>query len=186
MPALSQVRAGRSGPRILAARSRHPAAGRKLCGKHGRVAPLQAGAAAAIPGENPLAAPTWHWYALVALGSALGGAGRLYVSTLVGRVASQGFPWGTLVVNVAGCLAVGALGALFAPSSPLHLRHDLRMLLIVGVLGGFTTFSAFSLETLQLVQRGAPGAAAAYAGGSLVLCLLAAASAYAVVSSLLR
>jgi fluoride exporter len=116
----------------------------------------------------------------------VGGAGRLFVSTLVGRVAGYGFPWGTLVVNVMGCFAVGALGALFAAGSPLHLRHDLRMLLVVGVLGGFTTFSAFSLETLQLVQRGSPGAAAAYAGGSLVLCLLAATIAYAVVSSMLR
>jgi CrcB protein len=133
-----------------------------------------------------LTAPTWHWYLLVALGSGLGGAARLYVSTLVGRVAGYGFPWGTLLVNVLGCAAVGALGALFAPSNPLHLQHDLRMLLVVGILGGFTTFSAFSLETLQLVQRGPPGAAVAYAGGSLMLCLLAAALSYAIVIALLR
>ena len=101
--------------------------------------------------ETCLTEPTWHWYLLVALGSGLGGAGRLFASTLVGRVAGYGFPWGTLFVNVMGCLAVGALGALFAPSNPLHLRHDLRMLLIVGALGGFTTFSAFSLETLKMV-----------------------------------
>jgi CrcB protein len=54
------------------------------------------------------------------------------------------------------------------------------------VLGGFTTFSAFSLETLQLVQRGGVGTAAAYVTASLVLCLLAAAVSYALVSSLLR
>jgi CrcB protein len=71
----------------------------------------------------------------------------------VGRFAGYGFPWGTLVVNVLGCLAVGALGALFAPSNPLNLRHDLRMLTIVGVLGGFTTFSSFGLDTLTLAQR---------------------------------
>jgi len=136
--------------------------------------------------EIRLSEPTWHWYLLVALGSGLGGAGRLFASTLVGRVAGYGFPWGTLFVNVLGCLAVGALGALFAPSNPLHLRHDLRMLMIVGVLGGFTTFSAFSLETLQLVQRGAVGTAAVYATASLVLCLLAAALSYALMSSMLR
>ncbi|MBK7902820.1 MAG: CrcB family protein [Proteobacteria bacterium] len=136
--------------------------------------------------ETRLIEPTWHWYLLVAVGSGLGGAGRLFVSTLAGRVAGYTFPWGTLFVNVLGCLAVGALGALFAPSSPLHLRHDLRMLMIVGVLGGFTTFSAFSLETLQLVQRGAIGAAGAYVVASLVLCLLAAALSYALVTSMLR
>lgn len=142
--------------------------------------------AARPPREIRLTEPTWHWYLLVAVGSGMGGAGRLFVSTLVGRAAGYGFPWSTLIVNVLGCLAVGGLGALFAPSNPLHLRHDLRMLLIVGILGGFTTFSAFSLETLQLVQRGSPGAAGAYAVASLVLCLLAAALSYALVTSMLR
>ena len=136
--------------------------------------------------ETCLTEPTWHWYLLVALGSGLGGAGRLFVSTLVGRVAGYGFPWGTLFVNVLGCLAVGALGALFAPSNPLHLRHDLRMLTSVGMRGGFRTFAAFSLGTLQLVQRGSIGAAGAYAVASLVLCLLAAALSYAAVSAMLR
>jgi CrcB protein len=146
------------------------------------------GGATPQPGQREIAlsAPTWHWYLLVALGSGVGGAGRLFVSTLAGRYAGFGFPWGTLLVNVLGCMAVGALGALFAPSGPLQLRHDLRMVLIVGVLGGFTTFSAFSLEALQLMQRGATGAAAGYVTASVVLCLLAAATAYWIVSSLLR
>lgn len=171
--------------RILAARSRRSAAGRKLLRKTLIRRPRACGVARSA-GETHLTEPTWHWYLLVAGGSGLGGASRLFVSTVVGRVAGYGFPWGTLVVNVLGCLAVGALGALFAPSNPLYLRHDLRMLVIVGILGGFTTFSAFSLETLQLAQRGEVGAAAAYATASVVLCLLAAAFSYAAVSAMLR
>jgi CrcB protein len=104
----------------------------------------------------------------------------------VSRGAGTSFPWGTLAVNVAGCLLVGALGALFEPSNPLHVRQELRVLLIVGVLGGFTTFSAFSLETLLLVQRGAVGAAVGYVVASVVLCLAAAALAYFAVHSLFR
>jgi CrcB protein len=127
-----------------------------------------------------------HAYLLVALGSGLGGAARLFVSTVVGRTAGTEFPWGTLAVNVLGCLLVGALGALFEPASPLHVRQDLRVLLIVGVLGGFTTFSAFSLEALLLVQRGAPLAAAAYVVASIALCLLAAAGSYMAVASIFR
>lgn len=127
-----------------------------------------------------------HAYLLVAVGSGLGGAARLFVSTVVGRAAGTGFPWGTLAVNVLGCLLVGALGALFEPASPLHVRQDLRVLLIVGVLGGFTTFSAFSLEALLLVQRGAPLAAVAYVAASLVLCLAAAAGSYVAVASVFR
>ena len=135
---------------------------------------------------NPATAWPLHWYLLVALGSGVGGAARLYVSTLVSRGAGTSFPWGTLAVNVAGCLLVGALGALFEPSNPLHVRQELRVLLIVGVLGGFTTFSAFSLETLLLVQRGAVGAAVGYVVASVVLCLAAAALAYFAVHSLFR
>ena len=127
-----------------------------------------------------------HAYLLVALGSAVGGTGRLYVSTLVARGLGTAFPWGTLAVNVLGCVLVGALGALFEPSNPLHVRDDVRVLLIVGVLGGFTTFSAFSLETLLLVQRGAPLAAVGYVLASVALCLLAAAGTYVAVSSIFR
>lgn len=108
------------------------------------------------------------------------------MSTLVARGAGTTFPWGTLAVNVLGCLVVGVLGALFEPASPLHVRQDLRVLLVVGVLGGFTTFSPFSLETLLLVQRGAPVAAAAYVVASVVVSLLAVAAAYTAMAALLR
>jgi CrcB protein len=127
-----------------------------------------------------------HAYLLVAFGSGLGGAARLWVSTLVSRGAGTSFPWGTLAVNVAGCLVVGILAALFEPASPLHVRQDLRVLLVVGVLGGFTTFSAFSLETLLLLQRGAIAAAIAYVVASLTLCLLAASAAYMTLAAALR
>ena len=46
-------------------------------------------------------------YLLAMLGSALGGGARLYVSTLVSRGLGSQFPWGTLAVNLAGCLLVG-------------------------------------------------------------------------------
>jgi CrcB protein len=127
-----------------------------------------------------------HAYLLVALGSGLGGAARLWVSTLVGRGAGTTFPWGTLAVNVLGCLAVGFLAALFEPASPLHVRQDLRVLLVVGVLGGFTTFSAFSLEALLLIQRGAVAAATAYVVASVALGLLAASAAYMSMAAALR
>ena len=126
-----------------------------------------------------------HAYLLVAFGSGLGGAARLWLSTLVSRGAGTVFPWGTLVVNVLGCLVVGILAALFEPASPLHVRQDLRVMLVVGVLGGFTTFSAFSLETL-LLQRGVVWAAVTYVATSIALCLLAAAAAYMTMAAALR
>ena len=127
-----------------------------------------------------------HAYLLVAFGSGLGGAARLWVSTLVSRGTGTAFPWGTLAVNVAGCLVVGIMAALFEPASPLHVRQDLRVLLVVGLLGGFTTFSAFSLETLLLIQRGHVAAATAYVIASIALCLLGASAAYVTMAAALR
>jgi CrcB protein len=126
---------------------------------------------------------TWM---LVMLGSAVGGGARLWLSTAVARPVGSAFPWGTLAVNLLGCLLVGALGALFAPPGRMHDAQPLRVFLIVGVLGGFTTFSAFALEALLLVERGAATAAAAYVLASVMGCLLAAGAAYVAVSALLR
>jgi CrcB protein len=137
-----------------------------------------------VPTVNP-SLPTFA-YAWVMLGSALGGGARLYVSTQVARSLGTHFPWGTLVVNLVGCLAVGALGALFAPPGRIHDLQDLRVFLVVGVLGGFTTFSAFSLEALLLAQRGEPSAALGYVAASLAGCLAASWFAYSALSAALR
>ena len=62
------------------------------------------------------------------------------------------FPYGTLAVNVVGCLLIGVLAGLAATRTILGV--DTRAFLIVGVLGGFTTYSAFGLETVELIRRG--------------------------------
>lgn len=100
---------------------------------------------------------------LVALGGAFGSAARYGVGIAAARLFGLGFPWGTLIVNVLGGLAIGALAARFGPD-----QENLRLLLGVGVLGGFTTFSTFSLEMVRLMEH-QPGQAALYAGASLVL-----------------
>ena len=62
------------------------------------------------------------------------------------------FPWGTWVVNVAGCLLVGLIAAALERVS--FYNAEFRLLLITGFLGGFTTFSAFGLETVHLIKTG--------------------------------
>ncbi len=109
--------------------------------------------------------------AAVALGGALGAVGRYLVMSGVALWFGLSFPWGTLIVNVVGSFAMGALveiSALVWSPSP-----ELRALLAVGVLGAFTTFSTFSLDVAALIGRGAHAAAGAYIALSVVLSIAA-------------
>lgn len=107
----------------------------------------------------------------VGLGGAMGAVGRFVVMSAVGHVTHGGFPWSTLTVNVVGALVLGSvleLSALAWSPSP-----EIRAMVVVGVLGSFTTFSTFSMDLYYLMDRGAIVNAAAYAVGSVLLCLVA-------------
>ena len=85
----------------------------------------------------------------IGAGSFAGGVARYLLSRLVQSHAASGFPWGTLAVNVAGCLVVGVLYALFERGNLMN--GDLRLFLTVGFCGGFTTFSTFIHENYALL-----------------------------------
>ena len=81
------------------------------------------------------------------------------------------------MVNLLGCVAIGALaGALSAGS--IRLTQTGRAFVFVGLLGGFTTFSSLGLDTLTLVRGGSIGTALVNAGGQLVVGLAGALAAY--------
>ncbi len=105
--------------------------------------------------------------AQVALGGAIGACLRHLAGIAALRAFGAGFPWGTVIVNVAGSAMMGALVVLLAERGGGRLAP----FLMTGVLGGFTTFSAFSLDTLTLWQRGEAAMAAAYVLGSVALSL---------------
>ncbi len=104
----------------------------------------------------------------VGLGGFAGSVLRYLVSGWIQRLADTPlFPYGTLSVNVLGCLAIGLLGGwadnagLFSPST--------RLFLFIGVLGGFTTFSTFGYETMALLRDRATAGALLYVGLHLLL-----------------
>jgi len=82
------------------------------------------------------------------LGSALGGCARYGASLAAARWFGGGIPYGTLFVNLLGCLLIGLLSGHKGPNSMM------RLLLVVGFCGSFTTFSTFALETLQMLESG--------------------------------
>jgi CrcB protein len=112
-------------------------------------------------------------YVFVAAGGAIGSIGRYWLSQLIDRRTGGRFPWGTLLVNVTGCLAIGVLVAFAAKDSRFVLRPEWRLALITGLCGGYTTFSAFSLQTLTLTLEGQWAAAALNVILSVLLCLAA-------------
>ncbi len=110
-------------------------------------------------------------YLAVMGGGALGVGARLVLSNFVASRFGEIFPWGTLLVNVSGCLIIGVFAGLAGPDGPWLLPPWVRQSVMIGILGGFTTYSSFSLQTILLLQDGQILPAAANIFGTLLLCL---------------
>ncbi|MGH7742520.1 MAG: fluoride efflux transporter CrcB [Candidatus Eiseniibacteriota bacterium] len=90
----------------------------------------------------------------ISLGAILGANARYLVNRAAAQWLGTAFPYGTLIVNVAGCLIVGVVGTMV--TGRLIDRPDVvRLVVIVGLLGSFTTFSSFAYETHSLFNDGA-------------------------------
>jgi fluoride exporter len=105
-------------------------------------------------------------YLIVFVGAGIGGMLRHAVNQAA-VIFGWTFPWHTLLVNVSGCLLMGAVAGWFAFRGASG--QDIQLFLTTGILGGFTTFSAFSLDAALLWERGQVLSAALYIGGSVVL-----------------
>lgn len=114
----------------------------------------------------------------VALGGAAGSVLRWWTGLIVSRFLAFGFPWATLLINIAGSLLIGWMASATLPDGPMPASPTLRLTVMTGFCGGFTTFSAFSLQTLGLLQEGALLAAAANILASVALCLAGVALGY--------
>lgn len=88
----------------------------------------------------------------IVLAGGLGTLGRYYLSGWAQRILEEGFPYGTLLVNVLGSFLVGFI--VQAGMSTDLVPRSLRLAATLGFLGAFTTFSAFSYETLGYLEDG--------------------------------
>lgn len=112
------------------------------------------------------------------IGGGLGSVARYWMSGWVASRVGEVFPWGTLCVNVSGSFLIGLLATLTAPDGRFWMGASVRSFLLLGVMGGYTTFSSFSWQTLGLMREGQWAWAAANAGLSVFLCLLAVTAGY--------
>lgn len=112
----------------------------------------------------------WQQLALVMAGGALGAAGRFWLSGLLLRQLGNGFPWGTLAVNLIGSFLAGFLVIWLEGRGPSAIYW--RAFLMVGIMGGLTTFSALMVECLLYAKSDRNGLMLAYVGISLTTGLL--------------
>lgn len=85
----------------------------------------------------------------IAIGGIIGSLMRYGAGGFVHRFAGGNFPYGTLLVNLSGCLAIGFLWGAF---ERFNFSSPVRSFLFIGVLGSYTTFSSFGLETFNLLR----------------------------------
>lgn len=110
-------------------------------------------------------------YFYIVLGAAAGAPLRYFLGSRIQERTGGAFPWGTLLVNVSGCLLIGLiLGIAEARGS---LAREARFLIVTGFLGSYTTFSAFGWETYSLARADDIARAAANVAASFVLGLAA-------------
>jgi CrcB protein len=112
-------------------------------------------------------------YIWIALGGAIGTAGRYWLSGVIARSFGETFPWGTLIINVTGSFVIGFFAALTGPDGRLFVSSNARQFVMIGMCGGYTTFSSFSLQTLNLMNNGEWCRAVGNIGASVALCLIA-------------
>jgi CrcB protein len=106
----------------------------------------------------------------IALGGVLGSLARWGVDEAMPATYPGDLPWATLIVNLVGAFAIGAL----LSSGLLQGRPRWwRPMLVTGVLGGFTTFSAVALETGVMLDAGRPAVAVGYLALTVVAGLAA-------------
>lgn len=116
---------------------------------------------------------------LVLLGGAVGAPSRYLIDRLIQQRRPSVFPWGTLTVNLIGCLVLGLL-----TGAANQLPKEAVTLVGTGFCGALTTFSTFGFETTRLLEDGSLLEAGLNALASLVLGILAATIGYAIGSAL--
>ena len=107
--------------------------------------------------------------AAIAVGGGCGSVARFLVAREMESWLGNFLPYGTLIVNVLGSLALGWLATVFLARPEINIA--LRLGIAVGFLGAFTTFSAFSFESVQLMLNGTVWRAALNVAANTVVCL---------------
>jgi fluoride exporter len=89
---------------------------------------------------------------LIVVMGAIGTLARYALQGVVQFRTGSAFPYGTLAVNLSGCLLLGFLGQLTL--NRMVISPEWRVAMTIGFFGGYTTFSTFGWETAKMLQDG--------------------------------
>lgn len=101
----------------------------------------------------------------ICVAGAAGSGARYLIALWAGQRFGSAFPFGTLIVNLAGCFAIAAL---MHAGLTLGWPATTRAAITIGFIGGLTTYSSFNYETMRLFEEGATAAAALNLGVTLI------------------
>ncbi|HLK35904.1 MAG TPA: CrcB family protein [Polyangiaceae bacterium] len=107
----------------------------------------------------------------IGLAGAAGTLVRYFVGLYAGRVLGTAFPYGTLLVNLAGCFLIAFVSQIAISTS--LISPTLRLTLTTGFMGGLTTYSSFNYETTGLLRERAWAGGALNLGATLCGCFVA-------------
>ena len=106
-------------------------------------------------------------YLMIGLGGFAGAIARYQVAAMIQTRVPAGFPWGTFVVNISGCLIMGLAMTLL--TERLVLNPQWRFLIPIGFIGAYTTFSTFEFELFRANAEGAWLVGGAYLVASVIV-----------------
>lgn len=88
----------------------------------------------------------------ISLGAVVGALCRYYLGIGFAQLFGSGFPYGTMLINITGCFAMGFF-ATFSLMRVITIHPDVRLMVTTGFLGSYTTFSSYELDTAKLSTR---------------------------------
>lgn len=106
----------------------------------------------------------------ICVAGAAGTGARYLIALWAAQRLGSTFPYGTLIVNLAGCFAITAV---MHAALTLGWPPTTRAAVTIGFLGGLTTYSGFNFETMRLFEEGAPAAAAVNVALTVLGCAMA-------------